>query len=87
MKRMEDSLLAAKLKSLLRDTLGLSDASVAQEELMLAREPAGLDSVAVLRLVVALEKEFAIIIGDADIRADNFRSLDALIAFVQRKLG
>ena len=56
---MERFLLAAKLESLLRETLGLSAASVARDELMLVGEEAGIDSVAILRLVVALEKEFA----------------------------
>jgi acyl carrier protein len=45
------------------------------------------DSVAALRLVTALEKEFGIVVDDEEIRSENFRSLDALSDYLARKLS
>lgn len=44
----------------------------------------GLDSLGVNRLVVFLERRLKVRVGDDDIVADNFRTLAALLALVQR---
>ena len=50
-------------------------------------ENSGIDSVGVLRLVMAVEKEFDIVIGDGDITAENLQTLSGLIDLIQRKLS
>lgn len=48
-------------------------------------EGLGLDSIDALELVVALEKEFGVTIGDEEVGAKAFQSLNALVAFIQEK--
>lgn len=47
----------------------------------------GVDSVSLLELVVGLEEEFAVKIGDREFNVKNFETVAALTAFVQSKLA
>lgn len=76
----------AKLKPLLRENLGVSEAMIEAGDMRLLGENSGIDSVGVLRLVMAVEKEFGIVIGDGDINPENLQSLNGLIALIQKKL-
>ena len=44
----------------------------------------GVDSVSLLELVVGLEEEFGVVIGDDEFDLKNFESITALAAFVRR---
>ena len=77
----------ARLKPLLRENLGLSEATINALDMRVLGENSGIDSVGVLRLVMAVEKEFNIVIGDGDITADNLQTLSGLIDLIQRKLS
>jgi len=46
---------------------------------------AGLDSVAVLRIVDELERRFGLTLGPRDLAAENFRNLAALEALLEQK--
>lgn len=46
---------------------------------------AGLDSVAVLRIVDELERRFELSLGPRDLAAENFRSVSVLEALLERK--
>jgi acyl carrier protein len=46
-----------------------------------------MDSVVVLRLVLAIEEEFGITVEDGDIGPENFGNLGGLCAFVEAKLA
>ena len=46
----------------------------------------GVDSVSLLELVVGVEEEFGIEVGDEDFNVASFQSVDALAAFVRGKL-
>jgi acyl carrier protein len=46
----------------------------------------GLDSIAILGLVVGLEDEFDLEIPDTDVVIDNFDSLDSISRYVVRRL-
>ena len=46
----------------------------------------GLDSMAAIELVVALEKEFGLTVLDEDLTEANFRSVAALASYVQRRM-
>lgn len=45
-----------------------------------------LDSVAVLSVVMFLEEQFGISIAIADVKPDNFRTIDAICAFVRSRM-
>ncbi len=48
---------------------------------------AGLTSMASVKLMLALEAEFAIAIPDADLTPENFATLGAIVALVERLCG
>ena len=49
-------------------------------------ETYGVDSVSLLELVVGIEEEFGVVIGDQEFRVDNFKTVAALAGFVRAKL-
>ena len=46
----------------------------------------GVDSVSLLELVVGLEEEFGIVIGDDEFNIKHFETITALAAFVRTKM-
>jgi acyl carrier protein len=46
-----------------------------------------IDSLGIMELVKFLESRFGIAVADEDLLPDNFRSIDAIDAFVARKQG
>jgi acyl carrier protein len=50
-------------------------------------EEYGVDSVSLLELVVGLEEEFGIQVGDEEFSVENFQTVNALASFVKEKLG
>jgi len=78
--------ILAKLKPLLFEHLGMSEEIVDSGDIVLLGENSGIDSVGVLRLVMAVEKEFDIVIGDADMTPDNLQTLKGLVSLIQQKL-
>lgn len=46
----------------------------------------GVDSLNLLELVVGVEEEFGVQIGDTEFRVSNFETVDALAAFIQAKI-
>jgi len=45
-----------------------------------------IDSLGILDLVHFLEEEFSVVVDDDELQPENFESLEAVVAFVQRKL-
>lgn len=85
---MEDrNELISKLRLLIIESLQLEDIepSDIEEEEPLFGNGLGLDSIDALELVVALEKEFGIIIPDEEVGQEAFASLSALTDFVMRE--
>ena len=78
--------IIGRLKPLLLQSVGLSEGSLAGSDLALVGEHSGVDSVGVLRLVMALEQEFSIVIEDADINPANFQTLSGLLMLIERKV-
>ena len=81
--------LRGLLKKMNIETLRLEDVSVEEIEndAPLFVEGLGLDSIDALELVVAIEKNFNVIIEDEDVGRRAFASINALAAFVQEKCG
>ena len=50
-------------------------------------EVGGVTSLFVIELLMFVEDEFDIVVGDDDLERDNFRSINALAALVTGKLG
>jgi len=56
---------------------------IAHDEDLLAADL--IDSLGITSLVAFLEERFGISVADEDLNPDNFRSVDAVVAFVNRK--
>ena len=85
---MEDrNKLISRLKTLIIESLQLEDIepSDIDEDEPLFGNGLGLDSIDALELVVALEKEFGIIIPDEEVGKEAFASLNTLTDFVERE--
>lgn len=63
----------------------LEPGSLAHDEDMLAADL--IDSLGITELVSFLEAKYGIEVADEDLTPDNFRSVDAIAAFVARKSG
>ena len=79
--------LALFLKGLIISTLRLEDITPQDinDSAPLFKEGLGLDSLDALELVVALEKNFKIIIPDEHVGREAFASVNALVDYVQRE--
>ena len=56
------------------------------ENASLYEDGLGLDSIAIVDLIVLMEKEFSIAIDDDELNADLFKSLNTLVDFIQTKI-
>jgi acyl carrier protein len=79
--RIED-----RLKKMIVERLFLKLAPEAIEETKSLIDDYGVDSVSLLELVVGLEEEFGIVVGDEDFSVKHFETIAALAEFVRGKL-
>ena len=63
----------------------LAPCPLAHDEDLLAADL--IDSLGITELVSFLERRFGVSVGDEDLTPDNFRSVDSIVAFVDRKGG
>jgi len=56
-------------------------------DFILLGEDGAVDSVTALELVLALEKEFGIVVNDDDIRPENLRNVASIVSFVNAALA
>jgi len=57
-----------------------------KEDVSLYEDGLGLDSISIVKFVVAIEKKFQVSFGEAEITADNFSTLNSLALFLANKL-
>lgn len=77
-----------KIKKILADVLGLDERiSLMTTDTFLLGNIPELDSVAVVTIILALEKNFSISINDDEISAQTFQTLGTLINFVENKIA
>jgi acyl carrier protein len=82
-----DSPRFKEVKELLTKTLGIEErASSLTSATPLLDSLPELDSMAVLNVIVAIEKRFAVTIQDDEVTGDIFETLGTLSAFVENKL-
>lgn len=83
--------LAARLKSLLVETLKLDDVrpeDIPDDEPLFGSARFGLDSIDALELVLRLEKEFGVKIGSSEESRRALASIGSLAAFIrERQVG
>ena len=74
-----------QIRKFIIDTLlfGQEDLAIADNASLL--ELGIIDSTGVLELVTFVEATFALKVADAEMIADNFDSIDGLVAFIRRK--
>ncbi|MBS0423683.1 MAG: acyl carrier protein [Proteobacteria bacterium] len=77
-----------EIKKILSDTLGLGDRldGMGPDMILLGNVPE-LDSVAVITVILAIEKKFSIVIKDDEISAQTFATLGTLVDFVKNKIA
>ena len=84
---MDKETLKPELKRLIVETLRLEDVepdSIKDEEPLFV-EGLGLDSIDALELVVAIEKNYGVLIEDEEVGFEAFASIDALANFIMGK--
>lgn len=79
--------LLPKIKGMLVERLFLDVAPDDMPDGANIMDEYGVDSVALLELVVALEDEFGIVVEDGDFDIANFSTPSALAAFVADRIG
>ena len=84
---MDKLTLKSELKLLIIETLRLEDveADSIKDEDPLFGEGLGLDSIDALELVVAIEKNYGVLIEDEEVGVEAFASIEALADFVINK--
>lgn len=80
--------LTVEIKRILADILGLGGRlnAMKSDTRLLGNIPE-LDSVAIVTIILALEKNFSISIKDDEINARTFDTLGALVNFLEQKLA
>ena len=85
---MEQKELTGRIKQLIVRALSLPvDPEEIPEEEPLFGDGVGLDSVATLEIVFAVEEEFGIEVEDDDLRVELFASVATLAEYVRNRLG
>ncbi|MEQ1719596.1 MAG: acyl carrier protein [Nitrosomonas sp.] len=79
--------LDIEIKKIIKHTLVLSDQynAMTTDTYLLGNIPE-LDSVSIVSIILALEKEFSISIHDDEISAATFKTLGTLVQFIQKKI-
>ena len=76
-----------RLKKIIADKL---DVNIAYEDIdetiSLFEDGLGLDSIAIVDLIVSIEKDFELSINDQELNVELFKSLTTLAQFIQGKL-
>lgn len=83
---MELKDICARLEAVINALYGADDGGARSADWVLSGRAEGLDSVLVLRLVLAIEQEFGIVIQDDEIRPESFANLQVLSRLIQRKV-
>jgi acyl carrier protein len=78
--------ILGRIIPLINSLKGTNNSHELDEEMGLLGRGIGVDSIEVLQLVTAIEKEFDLTIDDDELAAEQFRSVGNLITFIEGKL-
>ncbi|HEV8723161.1 MAG TPA: acyl carrier protein [Candidatus Binatia bacterium] len=76
-----------RLLQLVRGKINAAQDLDAESQFVLLGEDGVFDSVTALELVLAIEKEFAIVVKDDEVCPENLRNLECLVNFVASALS
>ena len=77
-----------QLKSIIVDKLDVNlQLDEIDENISLFEDGLGLDSIAVVDLIVSIEKHFSLSIADEELNSDLFKSLNILAEFIRLKVA
>ena len=79
---MDAAQIQKRLLQLVREKINAAEDLDAESQFVLLGEDGVFDSVTALELVLAIEKEFAIVVKDDEVCPENLRNLECLVNFV-----
>lgn len=77
--------IGSEVEGFIVDKITLDGEKIARDEDLLASDI--LDSLAIVELVSFLEARFGIRVSDDDLVPENFKTIDEIVAFVERTEG
>ena len=78
--------IESRLKKMIVDRLFMRIAPEAIENDKSLIDAYGVDSVSLLELVVGIEEEFGVVVGDKDFNVKHFETVEALAEFVRSRM-
>ena len=84
---MDAAEIQNRLLQLVREKINAAQDLDAESQFVLLGEDGMFDSVTALELVLAIEKEFAIVVKDDEVCPENLRNLECLVNFVSSALS
>ena len=77
--------IGSEVEGFIVEKITLDGEKIARDEDLLASDT--LDSLAIVELVAFLEARFGIQVSDDDLMPENFKTIDEIVAFVERTEG
>jgi acyl carrier protein len=79
--------IRSRSEALVKQVYEASQKGALPENFVLMGDDGILDSISVLELVVALEREFGIEVTGEDVRPENFQDIPSLTVFISHKIS
>jgi acyl carrier protein len=79
--------IRSRSEALVKQVYEASQKGALPENFVLMGDDGILDSISILELVVALEREFGIEVTGEDVRPENFQDIPSLTVFISRKIS
>jgi acyl carrier protein len=86
-RNVADGEIYTRVLNLVRETAASIEEADASRPLVLLGEDGLFDSVTALELVLAIEREFQIVVTDGDVTPENLGSIESMVRFIQKKLA
>ena len=84
---MDGAEIEKRVLQIIREKVSAAEDFGAEGQFVLLGEDGVSDSVTALELVLAIEKEFAIVVKDDEVCPENLRNLECLVNFVSSALS
>lgn len=79
--------IRSRSEALVKQVYEASQKGALPENFVLMGDDGILDSISILELVVALEREFGIEVTGEDVRPENFQDIPSLTVFISHKIS
>jgi acyl carrier protein len=84
---MTESEIHQKIVLLVTGMIGAAEVEGSADDLLLLGDEGVFDSVTAFELVLAIEREFGIVIADDEVKPENLNSVKSITKFVQSALS